>query len=104
MTYFSLDTCNCPPSPSNGYVTSCSESRSAGDYIYHYCNSGYGLVGNYTRRCEYGGDWSGSAPVCLKSELINSVILLLHTSCPLMIPIYTLLIPWNYKYPAYKPH
>ena len=44
-------------------------------YIYYYCDSGYSLVGNNRRRCEYGGNWTGSAPVCLKGELVYSCMI-----------------------------
>ena len=73
--FHSSDTCLCPPSPSNGYISSCSGSRYAYSYIYHYCNSGYSRSGNFYRRCQYGGNWTGSAPVCLRSELLTMIMM-----------------------------
>ena len=37
------------------------------------CNSGYRRVGGFRRTCQYGGNWTGSAPVCLKCELSNKI-------------------------------
>ena len=70
-----LVTCSCPTPPSNGYTTSCSGTAYNGNYIYYYCNSGYSRIGSYyRRRCQLGGSWSASAPLCLRSEIIGFVI------------------------------
>ena len=68
---FTIDTCPCPPSPSNGYTTSCSSTDPVGSNVYYYCNSGYLLTsGDSPRRCLLGGNWTGSEPVCEKGVCI----------------------------------
>ena len=63
-----LDSCPCPSSPSNGYITSCYRTDYVGGYVYYHCNSGYRLTsGDSSRRCQLGGNWTGSEPVCEKS-------------------------------------
>ena len=73
-------TCTCPPGPSNGRISYCWRSRSVGSLIRYYCNSGYSAVGSTSRTCQRGGYWSGSAAVCLRSELPIILISILTIS------------------------
>ena len=54
----------CPilSNPSNGRVTQ-QESR-PGARVTYVCNTGYELVGLFSRICQNNGQWSGDAPTC----------------------------------------
>ena len=71
--------CNCPPEPDNGYLRTCYQipgSQETGDshVVDYHCHVGYFLDGVSTRTCQRNGTWSGTAPVCLRSEFVNSVL------------------------------
>ena len=66
--HFKTDNCPCPSSPVNGNITSCVGSTLVGSYIYYYCDRGYELVGDFSRMCQIGATWTGSAPTCEMSE------------------------------------
>ena len=40
--------------------------------ITYSCKRRYKIVGDSRRKCQYGGNWTGSAPVCLKGKLTKS--------------------------------
>ena len=99
-----IGTCPCPPSPSNGYTTSCSSTDSVSSYVYYHCNSGYLLTsGDSSRKCLLGGNWTGIAPVCRQGTLMKSIILLyiilLLLTFPFSIPYYSTCCAWKYFFP-----
>ena len=58
--------------PSNGMI-SCSMGGdgvpgNAGGTCTYTCNTGYVLTNSNTRTCQSDGNWSGSAPMCNRSE------------------------------------
>ena len=59
--------CPCPPSLTNGF-TNCNESHLAGTgtRVTYSCNSGYYLSGSSYRTCQASGNWTGTAPICVK--------------------------------------
>ena len=61
--------CPCPSSPTNG-STNCEESHlaDAGRNVTYSCNSGYILSGNSNRTCQGSGNWTGTAPICVKGD------------------------------------
>lgn len=54
--------CPRPPPFSNGNLII--QGIFYGNEIQYRCNSGYGLVGEYKRKCLKDKTWSGTAPVC----------------------------------------
>ena len=79
MLFFIVLECPTLTSPKNGMV-GCSlggdELANPGDTCSYTCNTDiYELSGSYTRTCQIDGSWSGSDPVCKRSEYIASCIL-----------------------------
>jgi len=62
--------CGNLPDPDNGQVnhTAGTTFRETATYS---CNTGYNLVGDSTRTCNATGEWSGSAPTCRGTFVIN---------------------------------
>ena len=64
--------CGSLPDPANGQVDH-TAGTSLGQTAIYNCNTGYNLVGDSTRTCQATGNWSGSAPTCLGTYVINPI-------------------------------
>ena len=60
--YFVAVTCSSLKKPGNGYLSS--NSQECGRVVQYHCDSGYQLIGQYSRRCRSDGTWSGNEPAC----------------------------------------
>ena len=54
--------CSALANPANGQVST--TGTTFGQTATYSCNTGYNLMGDNTRTCEAGGEWSGSEPTC----------------------------------------
>ena len=74
---FPLLACASLNDPSNGMIT-CSLGGDGvpdpGDTCAYTCNTGYVLTNSNTRTCQSDGSWSGSAPMCSRSEQFHIYI------------------------------
>ena len=66
--------CKCPTAPSNGYTRYCTRTDPVGSGVSYSCNSGYTRIGSFYRYCQRGGYWSGTQPLCQKSEYTTIII------------------------------
>ena len=66
--------CTCPTAPLNGHTRFCTDTDPVGSDVYYYCNSGYTRIGSSYRFCQRGGYWSGTHPLCQKSEYTTIII------------------------------
>ena len=62
--------CGSLPDPANGRVDHTAGTTFGQTAVYS-CNIGYNLVGNNTRTCQATRVWSGSAPTCQGTYVIN---------------------------------
>ena len=56
--------------PANGQVNH-TAGTSLGQTANYSCNTGYNLVGDSTRTCQATEEWTGSAPTCQGTFVIN---------------------------------
>ena len=61
--------CGTLPNPVNGQVNT--TGTTLGQTATYSCNRGYNLVGDSTRTCQATGAWSGSAPTCQGTYVVN---------------------------------
>lgn len=61
--------CGSLSSPVNGQVVV--PITTLGNTAVYSCNNGFALVGDETRECQVGGDWSGSQPTCVGKYLLS---------------------------------
>ena len=68
--FFTAVDCGNLNDPANGQVnhTAGTTFRQTATYS---CSTGYNLVGDSIRTCQAEGEWSGSAPTCLGTFVIN---------------------------------
>ena len=65
--------CGTLPDPANGRVSH-TTGTTFGETATYSCNLGYNLVGDRTRTCQVTGVWSGSAPTCQCTLLLNMYV------------------------------
>ena len=63
-TLFSAVNCGDPGTPTNGQRTGSSTTYNS--VVTFTCNTGYRLEGSGSRTCQSNGQWSGSAPRCIR--------------------------------------
>ncbi|XP_015926529.1 uncharacterized protein [Parasteatoda tepidariorum] len=68
-----LPECDPPAFPSRGGYGPIQEYYVVGDSIHYFCENDAYIGGNYYRRCEDNGDWTGDTPVCDGSTNIQLV-------------------------------
>ncbi|XP_066265899.1 CUB and sushi domain-containing protein 3-like [Branchiostoma lanceolatum] len=57
-------TCSSPTAPTNGHVSSTSDSNAVGYDVTYSCDPGYQLAGASTSTCQADGTWSSDTPTC----------------------------------------
>ena len=62
--------CGDPGTPSNGTRTA--TTFTFPNTVTYTCNEGFNLIGNRSRRCLSGGQWSGGLPTC-QSKYIQTL-------------------------------
>ena len=65
--------CGTLANPANGQVSHTAGTTFEQNATY-ICNMGYNLEGDITRMCQANGNWSGDAPTCQRTFLLNSAI------------------------------
>ena len=68
--FFTALDCGNLTDPANGQVDH-TAGTTVGQTATYCCNTGYNLVGDSARTCQAEGNWSGSAPTCEGTFVIN---------------------------------
>ena len=67
---FVVVNCGDPGTPTNGTITG--STFTFPNTVTYTCNVGFNLIGNRSRRCLSGGQWSGGLPTC-QSKYIHTL-------------------------------